>query len=55
LENAEELDFFNTAEILETTAKEHRREIPPEHYYPMLEKNKDAFGCCIQKRYRKQT
>jgi hypothetical protein len=40
---AEELDFFTTAETLETTPKEKREEIPPEQYYPLLNKNKDGF------------
>src|SRR5439155_7112584 len=43
IQRAEELDFFTTAETLETTAKESRREIPPEQFYPLLDKNKDAF------------
>jgi hypothetical protein len=43
LARAEELDFFTTAETLETTASEKRREIPPEQFYPLLDKNKDAF------------
>lgn len=41
---AEELDFFTTAETLETTAKEQRLEIPPEQFYPLLDKNKDSFA-----------
>lgn len=40
---AEEIDFFTIAEILETTPKEPRQEIPPEQFYPLLEKNKSAF------------
>ena len=40
---AEEVDFFSTAETLETTASEKRREIPPERFYPLLNKNKDGF------------
>jgi superfamily II DNA or RNA helicase len=43
LELAEELDFFTTAETLETTAREKRGEIPPERFYPLLDKNKDGF------------
>ena len=43
IERAEELDFFTTAETLETTASEKRREIPPEQFYPLLDKNKDGF------------
>jgi hypothetical protein len=43
IESAEELDFFTTAETLETTAGEKRREVPPEHFYPLLAKNKDGF------------
>jgi superfamily II DNA or RNA helicase len=41
---AEELDFFTSAETLETTASERRREIPPEQFYPLLDKNKDGFA-----------
>jgi hypothetical protein len=40
---AEEIDFFTTAETLETTAKEPRQEIPPEQFYPLLDKNKNGF------------
>jgi superfamily II DNA/RNA helicase len=40
---AEELDFFTTAEILETTAKEARGDIPAELFYPLLDKNKSGF------------
>ncbi|MBK8751245.1 MAG: helicase [Candidatus Competibacteraceae bacterium] len=40
---AEELDFFTTAEILETTANESRQDIPPEQFYPLLDKNKNSF------------
>lgn len=40
---AEELDFFTTAETLETTASEDRQTIPPEHFYPLLDKNKAGF------------
>ncbi|MGH8590696.1 MAG: helicase-related protein [Gammaproteobacteria bacterium] len=43
IERAEELDFFTTAETLETTASEKRSEIPPEQFYPLLDKNKDGF------------
>ena len=43
IECAEELDFFTTAETLETTASEKRRAIPPEQFYPLLDKNKDGF------------
>lgn len=43
LDSADELDFFTTAEILETTAQEQRREIPPERFYPLLDKNKGGF------------
>ena len=43
IERAEELDFFTSAETLETTASEKRREIPPEQFYPLLDKNKDGF------------
>ena len=43
IDHAEELDFFTTAETLETTAAEKRREIPPEQFYPLLDKNKDGF------------
>jgi superfamily II DNA/RNA helicase len=43
IDRAEELDFFTTAEILETTASEARGEIPPERFYPLLDKNKDGF------------
>jgi hypothetical protein len=42
-DSAEELDFFTTAETLETTAKEPRQEIPPEQFYPLLDKNKGGF------------
>ena len=40
---AEELDFFTTAETLETTASEKRHEIPPEQFYPLLDKNKAGY------------
>ncbi len=40
---SEELDFFTTAEILETTAREARREIPLDLFYPLLDKNKTGF------------
>lgn len=40
---AEELDFFRTAEILETDAKEICQEINVEKFYPLLDKNKEAF------------
>lgn len=40
---AEELDFFTTAETLETTPGEARQTIPPEQFYPLLDKNKDGF------------
>ena len=40
---AEELDFFTTAEILETTVSEDRQTIPPEQFYPLLDKNKAGF------------
>jgi superfamily II DNA/RNA helicase len=40
---ADELDFFTTAETLETTVKEKRQEIPPEKFYPLLDKNKQGF------------
>jgi len=40
---SEELDFFTTAETLETTANEERRVIPPEQFYPLLDKNKNGF------------
>jgi hypothetical protein len=43
IEHVEELDFFTTAETLETTASERRRESPPEKFYPLLDKNKDGF------------
>ena len=43
LDSADELDFFTTAEILETTDQEQRREIPPERFYPLLDKNKGGF------------
>ncbi len=43
IESAEELDFFTAAEILETNASERRREIPPEYFYPLLDKNKSGF------------
>jgi superfamily II DNA or RNA helicase len=43
IEHAEELDFFTTAETLETSASEKRREIPPEQFYPLLDKNKAGF------------
>ncbi|HBI46323.1 MAG TPA: helicase [Planctomycetales bacterium] len=42
-DRAEELDFFTTAETLETTAKEPRQDIPPAHFYPLLDKNKEGF------------
>jgi hypothetical protein len=44
IERAEELDFFTAAETLETTTSEKRREIPPEQFDPLLEKNKDGFA-----------
>ncbi|MBV5299766.1 MAG: hypothetical protein JZU64_16970 [Rhodoferax sp.] len=40
---AEELDFFTTAETLETTAKEARSDIPSGQFYPLLDKNKAGF------------
>jgi superfamily II DNA or RNA helicase len=40
---ADELDFFTTAETLETTPKEARQAIPPEQFYPLLDKNKSGF------------
>ena len=43
IERAEELDFFTSAETLETMASEKRREIPAEQFYPLLDKNKDGF------------
>lgn len=43
IDHAEELDFFTTAETLETTVSEKRRDIPPEQFYPLLDKNKDGF------------
>jgi superfamily II DNA or RNA helicase len=43
LDQADELDFFTTAEILETTDQEQRQEIPPERFYPLLDKNKGGF------------
>jgi hypothetical protein len=43
LDPADELDFFTTAEILETTDQEPRQEIPPERFYPLLDKNKGGF------------
>lgn len=42
-DHADELDFFTTAETLETTPAEQRHEIPPERFYPLLDKNKDGF------------
>ena len=42
-DRADELDFFTTAEILETTDQEPRQDIPPERFYPLLDKNKSAF------------
>jgi len=42
-DRADELDFFTTAEILETTAQESRQDIPPEQFYPLLDKNKSGF------------
>ncbi len=42
-EQADELDFFTAAEILETTDQELRQEIPPELFYPLLDKNKQGF------------
>ena len=42
-DHADELDFFTTAEILETTAQEPRQDIPPEQFYPLLDKNKSGF------------
>lgn len=41
--SAEELDFFTTAETLETTPAEARTDIPPEQFYPLLDKNKAGF------------
>lgn len=43
LDRAEELDFFTAAETLETLPNEKRREIPPEQFYPLLDKNKEGF------------
>lgn len=43
IDRADELDFFTTAETLETTPNESRKEIPPERFYPLLDKNKAAF------------
>ncbi|HAS51931.1 MAG TPA: helicase, partial [Gammaproteobacteria bacterium] len=43
LDSADELDFFTTAEILETTDQEPRQEIPPEQFYALLDKNKAGF------------
>ena len=43
LDQADELDFFSTAELLETTDQEQRQEIPPERFYPLLDKNKAGF------------
>lgn len=43
LDQADELDFFTTAEILETTDQEQRQDIPPERFYPLLDKNKGGF------------
>jgi superfamily II DNA or RNA helicase len=43
IDHADELDFFTTAETLETTAKEQQQKIPPEQFYPLLDKNKDGF------------
>ena len=40
---AEELDFFTAAETLETTPDEARQTIPPEQFYPLLDKNKAGF------------
>jgi len=40
---AEELDFFTTAETLETTPGEARQTIPPEQFYPLLDKNKTGY------------
>ena len=40
---AEELDFFTTAETLETKPTEARHHIPPEQFYPLLDKNKAGF------------
>ena len=40
---AEELDFFTTAETLETTANEARQTIQAEQFYPLLDKNKAGF------------
>ena len=42
-DRADELDFFTTAEILETTVQESRQDIPPEQFYPLLDKNKSGF------------
>ena len=41
---AEELDFFAAAEALEATPDEPRLEIDPEHFYPLLDKNKLGFA-----------
>lgn len=43
IERAEELDYFSSAETLETTATEKRRDIPAEQFYPLLDKNKGGF------------
>lgn len=40
---AEELDFFTTAETLETTPDEARQTIQTEQFYPLLDKNKAGF------------
>jgi superfamily II DNA or RNA helicase len=44
LGDAEELDFFTTAEVLETKSQEKRKEIQPEIFYPLLDKNKAGFA-----------
>ena len=43
IEQAEELDFFTTAETLETTVSEKLRDIPADQFYPLLDKNKIGF------------
>ncbi len=40
---AKELDFFTTAETLETKPTEARHDIPPEQFYPLPDKNKAGF------------
>ncbi len=42
-DDAEELDFFTAAEILETTDQELRQDIPPDAFYPLLDKNRHGF------------